>query len=126
MSEDHPTVVCAKCGSRNMEVQADHNPGSARCGSCGHEVHFLFDPAMPEGPEDTSDGVLRLEDAGPDPLAVAAAIRTLTGLDSRQALALVRSAETEIARRNHYRLWELEDLKGKLDELGAKSRIVRC
>jgi hypothetical protein len=121
-------TICEKCGGRMVGVQPARIPGVARCSSCGHEVSFLWDPALPDSTrqEDTSGGILRLDDAGPEPLAVAAAIRPLTGLSSERALALVRAGRSEIARRNHWRIWELENLKKRLDELGATTTLTRC
>jgi len=110
-----------------VAVQVDHNPGIVRCSACGYEQYYCFNPMTSVAPfiEDTSDGVLRLDDLGPDPLAVAAAIRPLTGLTSQQALAFIRSGAKDIVRRNHWRIWELQNLKQELDALGAKSTIVR-
>jgi hypothetical protein len=109
-------------------VQIDRVPGVVRCSSCGHEVSFLWDPVPPDSTpsEDTSDSILSLDDAGPEPLAVAVAIRPLTGLTRERALALVRAGRGEIARRDHWRAWELDDLKKKLDGLGAKTTLTRC
>lgn len=111
-----------------IEIQVDHNPGHVRCGSCNHDVYFLFDPAPPGTAEaqDTSDGVLKLEHPGPDPLSVAAAIRPLTGYTSQQALAFIRSGAQDVARRNFWRIWELQKLKEELNELGATTTLVRC
>jgi hypothetical protein len=127
MSQPDPLTVCDKCGGSMVAVQADTNPGIARCSSCGHEVHFCFDPAIPvrEVGEDTSDGVLWLEHPGPNPIRVASAIRPLTGLTSQQALTLVRSGEIAIVRRNHWRIWELNNLQETLNALGAKTTIQR-
>lgn len=91
-------------------------------------MYFLFTPGPPrtDEAEDTSDGILRLEHPGPNPLAVVAAIRPLTGLTPQQALAFIRSGEPDIARRNYWSIWQLTELKEKLEELGAKTTIVRC
>lgn len=127
MPKHDPPTVCDKCGSSMVAVQFDTNPGIARCSSCGHEVHFCFEPALPgaEASEDTSDGVLWLEHPGPDPLRVASAIRSVAGLTSQQALTLVRSGQIAIARRNHWRIWELSRLQETLNVLGAKTTIQR-
>ena len=107
-------------------VQFKTNPGLARCESCGHEVGYLFDKAIP--PElfsECSDVVLLLDDAGPNLVAVANAIRPLSGLTSRAALALVRLPHVEVVRRENWRASELEELQQKLHSLGAKTRLKR-
>jgi len=128
MQPRDPLKECERCGGRMIIIQEHYNPGIARCSSCGHEIYFCFDGPLPEpsNAEDTRDAVLRLEDAGLEPLAVAVAIRSLTGLTAQAALTLVWSCGVEIARRNHWRIWELEDLQTKLQELGARTNLIRC
>ena len=116
---------CKKCGGSRTHIQRGTNPGIVRCNSCGDEEYYCFDVAPARYKEDMSDGLLELEDAGSNLLAVAAAIRPLTGLTSQEALTLIRSGEKIIARRDHWRIWELENLAKELERLGARVKIVR-
>src|SRR5262245_59995650 len=113
MTQNPRLAVCDKCGSDMVAIQVQTHPGIDPCSSCGHESSYCFGPAIPRPkvPEDTSDGTLWITHSGPHPLRVACAIRSVAGLTSQQALILVRSGEIAVARRKHWRIWELDHLQ---------------